>query len=200
MKKKNNIPLLILILILVLCSCQANKIFTLIESGRAEINNMYSLETNANWTQFQEKGYNFIFWTVDGYTLERIVFFRPISDNESLYDHNSFFTKESKKRPVYNSNMNKFEIKEFFEDCILWSRRLVKINSSNFKNYKIDTIDGIAFDIEGQNELGLNYKGFVVAVVKDKKLYLTYFIATKIEFYDKYHKEAKKILNSIKFL
>mgnify|MGYP000695784307 FL=1 len=198
MKNINNI--LFLILIFVLSSCQPNKVFTLIESGRVEINNMYSLKTNKKWSQFEQKEYNFIFWTVDGYTLQRIVFFRPISDSESLYDHNSFFTQESKKRPIYNSNMNKFEIKEFFEDCILWSKRLVKIDSDNFKNYKIDNFDGITFDIEGQNELGLIYKGFVVAVVKDKKLYLAYFVAPKIEFYEKYHKEAKKMLSSIKFL
>ena len=198
MKNINNI--LFLILIFVLSSCKANKVFTLIESGRVEINNMYSLETNKKWSQFQQKEYNFIFWTVDGYTLQRIVFFKPISDSESLYDHNSFFTQESEKRPIYNSNMNKFEIKEFFEDCILWSKRLVKINSNNFKNYKIDSFDGITFDIEGQNELGLIYKGFVIAVVKDKKLYLAYFVAPKIEFYEKYHKEAKKMLSSIKFL
>jgi len=198
MKNINNI--LFLILIFVLSSCQPNKVFTLIESGRVEINNMYSLKTNKKWSQFEQKEYNFIFWTVDGYTLQRIVFFRPISDSESLYDHNSFFTQESEKRPIYNSNMNKFEIKEFFEDCILWSKRLVKIDSNNFKNYKIDNFDGITFDIEGQNELGLIYKGFVVAVVKDKKLYLAYFVAPKIEFYEKYHKEAKKMLSSIKFL
>ena len=198
MKNINNI--LFLILIFVLSSCQPNKVFTLIESGRVEINNMYSLKTNKKWSQFEQKEYNFIFWTVDGYTLQRIVFFKPISDSESLYDHNSFFTRESKKRPIYNSNMNKFEIKEFFEDCILWSKRLVKIDSNNFKNYKIDNFDGITFDIEGQNELGLIYKGFVVAVVKDKKLYLAYFVAPKIEFYEKYHKEAKKMLSSIKFL
>ena len=198
MKNINNI--LFLILIFVLSSCQPNKVFTLIESGRVEINNMYSLKTNKKWSQFEQKEYNFIFWTVDGYTLQRIVFFRPISDSESLYDHNSFFTQESEKRPIYNSNMNKFEIKEFFEDCILWSKRLVKIDSNNFKNYKIDNFDGITFDIEGQNELGLIYKGFVVAVIKDKKLYLAYFVAPKIEFYEKYHKEAKKMLSSIKFL
>ena len=198
MKKINNI--LFLILIFVLSSCQPNKVFTLIESGRVEINNMYSLKTNKKWSQFEQKEYNFIFWTVDGYTLQRIVFFRPISDSESLYDHNSFFTQESEKRPIYNSNMNKFEIKEFFEDCILWSKRLVKIDSNNFKNYKIDNFDGITFDIEGQNQLGLIYKGFVVAVIKDKKLYLAYFVAPKIEFYEKYHKEAKKMLSSIKFL
>ena len=198
MKNINNI--LFLILIFVLSSCQPNKVFTLIESGRVEINNMYSLETNKKWSQFEQKEYNFIFWTVDGYTLQRIVFFKPISDSESLYDHNSFFTQESEKRPIYNSNMNKFEIKEFFEDCILWSKRLVKIDSNNFKNYKIDNFDGITFDIEGQNELGLIYKGSVVAVVKDKKLYLAYFVAPKIEFYEKYHKEAKKMLSSIKFL
>ena len=198
MKNINNI--LFLILIFVLSSCQPNKVFTLIESGRVEINNMYSLKTNKKWSQFEQKEYNFIFWTVDGYTLQRIVFFRPLSDSESLYDHNSFFTQESEKRPIYNSNMNKFEIKEFFENCILWSKRLVKINSSNFKNYKIDNIDGLTFDIEGQNELGLIYKGFVIACIKDKKLYLAYFIGSSMEFFDKYQKDAKTILNSIKFL
>ena len=198
MKKINNI--LFIVLILFLSSCQANKMFILVEPGRIEIDKIYSIENNSTWSQFQQKEYNFIFWTVNGYSLERIVFFRPIGDNESLYDHNSFFTRESEKRPTYNSNMNKFEIKEFFENCILWSKRLVKINSSNFKNYKIDNIDGLTFDIEGQNELGLIYKGFVIACIKDKKLYLAYFIASSMEFFDKYQKDAKTILNSIKFL
>ena len=198
MKKINNI--LFIVLILFLSSCQANKMFILVEPGRIEIDKIYSIENNSTWSQFQQKEYNFIFWTVNGYSLERIVFFRPISDSESLYDHNSFFTRENEKRPTYNSNMNKFEIKEFFENCILWSKRLVKINSSNFKNYKIDNIDGLTFDIEGQNELGLIYKGFVIACIKDKKLYLAYFIASSMEFFDKYQKDAKTILNSIKFL
>ena len=198
MKKINNI--LFIVLILFLSSCQANKMFTLVEPGRIEIDKIYSIENNSIWSQFQQKEYNFIFWTVNGYSLERIVFFKPIGDNESLYDHNSFFTRENEKRPTYNSNMNKFEIKEFFENCILWSKRLVKINSSNFKNYKIDNIDGLTFDIEGQNELGLIYKGFVIACIKDKKLYLAYFIGSSMEFFDKYQKDAKTILNSIKFL
>ena len=189
-----------LFFIFFLASCQATKIFSLIEPGKVEINKMYSLETTKNWSQFQGREYNFIFWTVNGYSLERIVFFRPISENNSLYDHNSFFTKEDKKRPIFNSNMNKFELKEFFEDCILWSRRLTKIESTNFKNYQIDTVDGITFDISGLNESGLPYKGFVVAGVKDKKLYLVYFIASEMEFYPRYIKEAKKIISSINFL
>ena len=116
MKKINNI--LFIVLILFLSSCQANKMFILVEPGRIEIDKIYSIENNSTWSQFQQKEYNFIFWTVNGYSLERIVFFRPIGDNKSLYDHNSFFTRESEKRPTYNSNMNKFEIKEFFENCI----------------------------------------------------------------------------------
>lgn len=192
--------IIFLFFIFFLASCQATKIFSLIEPGKVEINKMYSLETTKNWSQFQDKEYNFIFWTVNGYSLERIVFFRPISENNSLYDHNSFLTKEDKKRPIFNSNMNKFELKEFFEDCILWSRRLTKIESTNFKNYQIDTVDGITFDISGQNESGLPYKGFVVAGVKDKKLYLAYFIASEMEFYPRYIKEAKKIISSINFL
>ena len=191
---------LFLLFIFFLPSCEGKKIFVLVEPGKVEVEKIYSLETTKNWSQFQDKEFNFIFWTVNGYTLERIVFFRPISDNTSLYDHNSWFTQEDKKRPIFNSEMNKFEIKEFFENCILWSRRLTKIESTNFKNYKIDDIDGITFVISGQNEMGLNYKGFVVAGVKDKKLHLVYFIASEMEFYPKYIKEAKKIISSITFL
>ena len=158
---------LFLLFVFLLSSCKPDKIFILVEPGKVEVEKMYSVETKKNWSQFQNKEFNFLFWTVNGYSLERIVFFRPISDNESLYDHNSMFTREDEKRPIFNSEMNKFEIKEFFENCILWSRRLTKIKSTNFKNYKIDNIDGITFDINGQSEMGLNYKGFVVAGVKD---------------------------------
>jgi len=40
-------------------------------------------------------------------------------------------------------------------------------------------------------------KGFLY---KSKKFYSVYFIATEIEFYDKYMEEAKKIISSIKTL
>ena len=198
MKKINNI--LFIVLILFLSSCQANKMFILVEPGRIEIDKIYSIENNSTWSQFQQKEYNFIFWTVNGYSLERIVFFRPIGDNESLYDHNSFFTRESKKRPTYNSNMNKFEIKEFFENCIIWSKEFTTFETTDIKNYKIADAEGVSFDIKAQNELGLNYKGFAIVGIKNKKLYSVYFIATEMEFYDRYKKEAKKIISSIKIL
>ena len=43
-------------------------------------------------------------------------------------------------------------------------------------------------------------KVFVIAGIKEKELFLTYFIAAELEMFDKYKGEAKKILKSIKFL
>ena len=174
--------------------------YILVEPGKVEIEKIYSASTNKKWSQFQEREYNFLFWTIDGYTLQRIVFFKPIEDGRSLFDHDSFFTKENEKRPIFNSKMNKFEIKEFFENCIIWSREFTKFETSNIKNYNIGDAEGVSFDIEAQNELGLIYKGFAVLAVKNKKLYSVYFIASEMEFYDRYKEEAKKIISSIKIL
>ena len=185
---------------LIVISCQADKMYILVEPGKVEIEKIYSASTNKKWSQFQEREYNFLFWTIDGYTLQRIVFFKPIEDGRSLFDHDSFFTKEDKKRPLFNSEMNKFEIKEFFENCIIWSREFTKFETSNIKNYKIGDAEGVSFDMEAQNELGLMYKGFAVLAVKNKKLYSVYFIASEMEFYDRYKEEAKKIISSIKIL
>ena len=184
----------------ILVSCKRDKIYMLVEPGTVEIEKIYSINTNKKWSQFQDLQYNFLFWTIDGYTLERIVFFKPIEDGRSLFDHDSFFTKEDKKRPLFNSQMNKFEIKEFFENCIIWSREFTKFETSNIKNYNIGDAEGVSFDIEAQNELGLIYKGFAVLAVKNKKLYSVYFIASEMEFYDRYKEEAKKIISSIKIL
>ena len=182
-------------------SCQTQKTFTLVNPGKLEVlNKLYSIETNQSWSQFQDESYNFIFWTVNGYSLDRIVFFDPIEDNTSLYDSEAFFSQESEKRPIFTSDMNKLEIKEFIVNCFLWTKHLTKIETENLKNYKIDDIPGITFDISGQNELGLNYKGFVIAGIKEKKLITMYFVAAEMEYFNKYKKEAKKILSSIKFL
>ena len=104
---------------LIFISCESDKVYVLVEPGKVEIEKIYSATTNKKWSQFQERTYNFLFWTVDGYTLQRIVFFKPIEDGSSLFDQESFFTKENKKRPIFDSKMNKFEIKEFFENCII---------------------------------------------------------------------------------
>ena len=185
---------------LILISCQQDDAYILVEPGKVEIKKIYSVSTNRKWSQFQEDEYNFLFWTVDGYTLDRIVFFKPIEDGTSLFDHDSWFTKENKKRPIFNSKMNKFEIKEFLENCIIWSNEYTSFETTNIKNYKIGDVEGISFDIKAQNELGLNYKGFSVAGIKDNKLYSVYFIATEMEFYDRYKVEAKKIISSIRIL
>ena len=96
--------------------------------------------------------------------------------------------------------MNKFEIKEFFENCIIWSNEFTSFETTNIKNNKIGDVEGVSFDIKGQNELGLNYKGFAVVGIKNNKLYSVYFIATEIEFYERYKKEAEKVISSIKIL
>ena len=192
--------ILIIPIFLFLVSCQTDKTYILVEPGKVELKKIYSADTNKKWSQFQEDEYNFLFWTINGYTLERIVFFKPISDGRSLFDHDSFFTQESEKRPIFNSNMNKFEIKEFFENCIIWSREFTNFETSNIKNYKIGDVEGISFDIKAQNELGLNYRGFAIAGIKNEKFYSVYFIATELEFYDKYKKEAKEIISSIEIL
>ena len=185
---------------LIFISCESDKVYVLVEPGKVEIEKIYSATTNKKWSQFQERTYNFLFWTVDGYTLQRIVFFKPIEDGSSLFDQESFFTKENKKRPIFDSKMNKFEIKEFFENCIIWSREFTNFETTDIKNYKIGDAEGVSFDIKAQNELGLNYKGFAVVGIKNKKLYSIYFIASEMELYDRYKEEAKKIIFSIKIL
>ena len=185
---------------LIFISCESDKVYVLVEPGKVEIEKIYSATTNKKWSQFQERTYNFLFWTVDGYTLQRIVFFKPIEDGSSLFDQESFFTKENKKRPIFDSKMNKFEIKEFFENCIVWSREFTNFETTDIKNYKIGDAEGVSFDIKAQNELGLKYKGFGVVGIKNEKLYSVYFIASEMEFYDKYKNEAKKIISSIKIL
>ena len=185
---------------LILISCQADKTYILVEPGKVEINKIYSVNTNMKWSQFQEREYNFLFWTVDGYTLQRIVFFKPLEDGQSLFDYDTLFRKKNEKRPTFNSKMNKFEIKEFFESCIIWSREFTSFETTDIKNYKIGETEGVSFDIKAQNELGLNYKGFAVVGIKNNKLYSIYFIATEMEFYDRYKKEAEEIIFSVKIL
>ena len=185
---------------LILISCQADKTYILVEPGKVEINKIYSVNTNMKWSQFQEREYNFLFWTVDGYTLQRIVFFKPLEDGQSLFDYDTLFRKKNEKRPTFNSKMNKFEIKEFFESCIIWSREFTSFETTDIKNYKIGETEGVSFDIKAQNELGLNYKGFAVVGIKNNKLYSIYFIATEMEFYDRYKKEAEEIISSVKIL
>ena len=77
---------------------------------------------------------------------------------------------------------------------------LQNFETTNIKNYKIGNAEGVSFDIKAQNELGLNYKGFAVVGIKNKKLYSIYFIASEMELYDRYKEEAKKIIFSIKIL
>ena len=97
---------------LILISCESNKPYILVEPGKVEVNKIYSVITNKKWSQFQQEEYNFLFWTVDGYTLDRILFFKPLEEGKSLFDHDSYFTKESEKRPIFNSKMNKFNKRE----------------------------------------------------------------------------------------
>ena len=120
-----------------------------------------------------------------------------IEEAEKLCDRICFV---SKGRIVLSETKKKI-MKEFkqkkLEDIFI---EFTSFETTDIKNHKIGETEGVSFNIKAQNELGLNYKGFAVVGIKNNKLYSIYFIAAEMEFYDRYKKEAKEIISSVKIL
>ncbi len=178
--------LAITIICLQLVGCAAK--YTYLKAGRKNVTEAYSVSTDINWSQL--KIGKITLWTANGSTLDRIIFFNGIEEDETIFD--------DKKSLKFRSSMNEVEIAELFIGSLKSSGQWAKAKMNRLAPKAFGPFDGFYFELDLTSEDGLSYKGAASCSIIDKKLYSILFLATELHYHPQYNEEFKNILSSIK--
>ena len=180
--------LVILSLIFQLGGCVPS--YSLVKTERINSNNTYSVYPKTSWNQLKQD--KITIWTANGVGLDRIVFINNINDGETIFGDD--------KTSEYKNDMSEIEIADLFMESMKNAGKWPNGNFDNLKLQKFGPFDGFNFDLILISEEGLSYKGVASGAVIKDELYLMFFLATKLHFYDSYHDKFQNIISSIKKL
>jgi hypothetical protein len=176
--------------------------YVLVEPKPQTVAGVISVEPGMKWNKvgnFQYKGQVEV-WTLDGPTLNTLIFFTGVPDGEPLLVERAAAQKAQEKPPVFRSGMNPLEIQELLEATMA---RLFGTSIAEGRNLRSEPIaDGKGFRFEtqlvGRDEVERD--GVFVGTVSKGKLYGVWFQGAKLHYFSRYLPEYDKIVASAKLV
>ena len=176
--------------------------FTLVEPKRQTVGGVISVEPGIKWNRIGLSNYKgkVEAWTLDGPTLNTLLFFTGVPDGEPLFVRASVDQRKLEKPPVFRSNMNPLEIQELLEATV---RRYFQTTLAEERNLHPDSIaDGRGFRFEtrmvGRDEV--ERTGAFVGTVRNGKLYGAWFQGAKQYYFQRYLPEFDRIVASARLV
>ncbi len=186
---------------LMLTGC-ATSTFTLIESQRITVGDVISVEPGMNWNKVTISKYtgNIEVWTLDGPTLNTLMFFTGVPDGDPLCVRRGVNQRAVEKPPVFKSDMNPFEIQELLEATMARNFQTTIADSRGLRPQLIDDGRGFRFDtsLVGRDEVERH--GVFVGTIRDDKLYGAWFQGAKHHYFYRYLDEYDRIIESAKLI
>jgi hypothetical protein len=184
-----------LILATLLAGCAA---YTLVEPQRQVIGDVISVEPGTKWNKWNMSGYSghVEAWTLDGPSLNTLVFFTGVPDGEPLFTSRTAAGTNEEKPPVFRSTMNPLEVQELLEATVA---RYFKTTLSEERNLHAESVAGgrgFRFEtrIIGRDEV--ERYGVFVGTISKGKLYGAWFQGAKLHYYQRYLPEFDRIIAS----
>lgn len=176
----------VLIFLFSLTGCMVK--YNLVEEKSVTIADTYSVEPQIAWSgKTIDKN---SLWTINGANLERVVFLNHIKDGETLFDN--------EKSQPFKKEMNIIEITELFSNSMQIDGKWLKVRTKNLKPKSFGPFDGFNFETTMVSEKGLTYKGLVSGAVIEEKLFLVFYLAVEMHYYQKHLEHFKNMLSSIR--
>ena len=183
--------LLLIILILTLNSCAQ---FTLIETKRTMIGDLYTVEPQIPWNEYTSGKTQT--WTVDGPALNELRFVNGIEDNEAPFEITG---QEKDKSPKFKKGLTFLEIKDLIVDGFVLTGAH-KLKTHRLTPIHFGEIDGFRFEFEFVTEEGLEKEGLVIGTVIKDRLFFISYIGARVHYFPKYKDHVEKIISSIKMV
>jgi hypothetical protein len=176
--------------------------FTLVEPQRQTIAEVISVEPGLAWNKVsvpEFKG-NIEVWTLDGPTLNTLMFFTGVSDGEPLFVRRAVNQKAVEQPPVYRAGMNALEVQELleatmarnFQTTIAESRRLRPQSIADGRGFRFDT------SLVGRDEVERH--GVFVGTRRKGKLYGAWFQGAKHHYFYRYLDEYERLIESAQLI
>lgn len=167
--------------------------YTLIEPGRTQIDDEFSVNSNMQWSQLA-LGERHV-WTINGAGLEAIWFYAGINDGDALIAN----LDEEEDAPRFDSDMRPNEVMELVVDS-LGMAGAVKVEGTGLRPADFGSATGYRFELTFQTAEGLIKRGLAVGTVQEEKLQLIVYMAADLYYYDKYVDEVENIFSSVEMI
>lgn len=132
-------------------------------------------------------------WTSDGPLLNSIVFFPAIEDGDTLFKSN-----KKEQYPTYSSDMLPNEIVEVVESSIVKIYDATINDTGNLRPLLIDNNPGFQYDFSFNTADNITRKAYIAGTTKSEKLYLMFYQATAIHYFEQYIDEVKTMAENMK--
>jgi hypothetical protein len=180
---------------LVLSACTT---YSSIETGsRKEVGDM-SVQVVGNWAAINASvvplGGADAMWTVDGISLNRLMFFGGVEAGEPLQKTGN--DENDSKLPTFRIGMTENGVMELVETTFAKSKGVARSVASNLRPRPFLGRQGFAFEVDIVNEEQIEVRVLVAGTTVGKKLYLIYFGAPKLHFFDKEVPTVNAIIDS----
>jgi len=166
--------------------------YSLIEPKTYVIADIYSIEPQIAWSS-SVRG-KFENWTVDGPSLQTILFVKGLEDEETLFE-----VQGDKELPKFKPYMRANEIMEFIVDS-LSSIGMGQVKATNLRPVKFGNARGSRFEFTFLTKDGLEMEGIAVGVVLHERLYLIIYEGARQYYFQKHKLDVEKIIESVNLL
>ena len=198
----NWICLVSLALMLAGCETTGSQTFGLVEPQRQTIDDVISVEPGLRWNRvrFSEFAGKIEVWTLDGPTLNTLMFFTGVPNGEPLFVRRRVNQSSVEPPPVFKSDMNPFEIQELLEATMARNFQTTIAESRGLRPQLIDDGRGFRFDTSliGRDEVERH--GVFVGTIQDDKLYGAWFQGAKHHYFYRYLDEYDRIIESAQLI
>jgi len=184
--------LLAVLLVVALAGCVAGG-YTLVEPGRTQIDDEFSVSSNMAWSQrtFGERHV----WTINGAGLEAIWFYAGIEDGDALIAQ----IDEDEDAPRFDADMRPNEVMELVVDSI-GLIGAVNVEGTGLRPVEFGSVKGYRFELTLQTVEGLIKRGLAVGTIREDKLQLIVYLAADLHYYGKYLEEVERIFASVEMI
>jgi len=177
--------------LLVLAACQT---FNLAESGKSvQLAKAFSITPARDWNLLVNGQVQI--WTIDGPILQRMRVFNGIENGKPLVD--ALSADQDKKPPVFESSMTPIEIRDLFVATIARVDQF-NLETSELRPEAVADESGFRFEYNYTDKNGVDKRGFVLATIRNDRLYLFDYEAVALYYYDRYLDDAEQLVKSLR--
>ena len=152
----------------------------------------YTVLPWGNWTRTDVE--NEERWTQNGPLLDRMVFYEPVGDGETLFDAKP--GNEGEDGPEFYADMSMLEIGEFVVGSLTF-RDLQDVRAGQLSAASFGSQPGFHQEITAYTTNGLKMEGFARGIIHDGKLYLVTFLAPSLHYHAAVRQDAEFLADSV---
>jgi len=172
-----------------LTACATANTYSLVEARQHPIDTFYSVEPNVAWTATSTGKVET--WTIDGYSLESLRFFKGIADGEPMVTGGP----NEEQRPRFRATMTLTETAEFVATSLFGSR----ITPRDVRPASFGGAPGFRFDVAYATREGVERKALVAGAVVGERLHVIVYDGTSLHHFGKYRPQAERVIESVRF-